>query len=861
MAVLVFSTALPAMDTTLKLVDDFAPAEKASAYIKEHPRVELFGTDRLSVIWRDDLLPTAWLSPSPGFVGKPQPGEFYPFQVSVLNGRAAGVKVLQAKLRLEGAGDKMHCLFFEVQPPESRVTDGLGIPSHEHRTLWFASEIDAPGTYEGVAELLLSDVSTSEMWRQSLPVKMVVAGPKVTNAGTDEAWRMSRLKWLLPTSLGLEDSPTKGFEPVTRKGSEVRVLGRSLTIGSNGLPQQIVSRFNGSNTGLVEKGKNMLARPVELVVETASGPIRWEQASIKFHDGRKSSLSWTSDRAADGLTWQCEGKTEFDGFCRFTVKLTAQKDLDLRDIRFDAPYREDSAKYMLGLGFPGGNRPNKTEWLWDTSQHRDSVWLGDVNIGAQWRFKGANYRRPLVNIYYGYSPLRLPESWGTGGIRVGEAKDGVVRLQAFTGPRKMHAGETLEFTVESLLTPFRPIKTDEQWATRYFHTGDLPDEKALAGALKTAVDSGANVMNIHHCSVINPFINYPFNDESVGALKAFVKETHSKNLRTKIYYTTRELTQLLPEIWALRTFEGAVIQPGPGPSSKTIINPNGPHPWLNEHLRTGFIPAWVATLGGKYAGKLDLAVLTRPDSAWNEFFLSGLDWLARNVAIDGIYIDDTALSREALQRTRRILDHRRPNPLIDLHSWSHEDPLAGSGSSASIYMDLFPYVDRIWFGEGFDYSRSPDYYLVAMAGIPYGVMSEMLQGGGNPWRGMLFGMTTRLGWSGDPRPIWKAWDAFGMAGTEMIGWWDSRCPVKTDSLSIPATVYRGKGKMLVAIASWDDRSNSVTLRIDWKALGLDPMKVKLVAHAIEGYQPVASWTSVDAIRVEPGKGWLIEIRE
>ena len=43
------------------------------------------------------------------------------------------------------------------------------------------------------------------------------------------------------------------------------------------------------------------------------------------------------------------------------------------------------------------------------------------------------------------------------------------------------------------------------------------------------------------------------------------------------------------------------------------------------------------------------------------------------------------------------------------------------------------------------------------------VMSEMLDDP-NPWRGMVFVMTTRLGWSGNPRPIWKFWDEFGMRG-------------------------------------------------------------------------------------------------
>ena len=85
---------------------------------------------------------------------------------------------------------------------------------------------------------------------------------------------------------------------------------------------------------------------------------------------------------------------------------------------------------------------------------------------------------------------------------------------------------------------------------------------------------------------------------------------------------------------------------------------------------------------------------------------------------------------------------------------------------ASCHLELLPYINSLWFGEGFNYNESPDYWLVEISGIPYGLTGEMLQDGGNRWRGMIYGMTTRLGWSGDPRPIWKFWDDFGIDNRE-----------------------------------------------------------------------------------------------
>jgi hypothetical protein len=436
-----------------------------------------------------------------------------------------------------------------------------------------------------------------------------------------------------------------------------------------------------------------------------------------------------------------------------------------------------------------------------------------------------------------------------------------VTLTAYSGSRRLPAGTPLEFDLEVLLTPTRPIDTDKQWATRFYHPGDGVDTGLGEKYLAMMKESGANVLNIHHRQRLNPFINYPFNDFSVPELAEFTRRAHAENLRVKVYYTTRELTQNMPEFFALHRLDGAVIQPGPGPLSRTLIHGNGPNPWLNENLRTNFIPAWYTELDGKYAGMKDLSVLTTPDGPWNNFYLGGLEWLTERAEIDGIYIDDTALDRQTMLRARRILEARRPAPLVDFHSWN---PFSREDSyivSASLYMDLFPFVDRLWLGEAADYNQSPDAWLIQYAGIPYGVMSEMLEGGGNPWRGMLFGMTGRLAFAGDPRPVWKLWDTFGMKGTEMIGWWDSDCPVRSNREDIPVTVYRKKNKTLLAIASWASETASIQLKIDWKALGLDPTRTRLHTDAIPGFQPSASFSPGDSISVQPKRGWLLVLEE
>ncbi|MGB8952064.1 MAG: glycoside hydrolase domain-containing protein, partial [Candidatus Aminicenantales bacterium] len=258
----------------------------------------------------------------------------------------------------------------------------------------------------------------------------------------------------------------------------------------------------------------------------------------------------------------------------------------------------------------------------------------------------------------------------------------------------------------------------------------------------------------------------------------------------------------------------------------------------------------------------DAAIINSGVSRWHNYYLEGLNWLVRNVRIDGIYIDDVAFDRTTMKRLRKILDRGNPGALIDLHSANQYNPRDGFASSANLYMEHFPYLNRLWFGEYFDYNSPPDYWLVEISGIPFGLMGEMLQDGGNPWRGMVYGMTNRLPWSGkNPAHLWKVWDDFGIVDSRMVGYWVSSSPVRTGHKDVLATAYVKKDRVLISLASWAKDPVDVSLIIDWKSLGIDLGKAKLYAPFIPDFQEEALFQPADRIPLEPGKGWLLILKE
>jgi hypothetical protein len=361
------------------------------------------------------------------------------------------------------------------------------------------------------------------------------------------------------------------------------------------------------------------------------------------------------------------------------------------------------------------------------------------------------------------------------------------------------------------------------------------------------LEAGVRIVNLHHANPFNPFINYPF--IAVDTMKSFVERNQAKGLKVKIYYTIRELSNHLPEIWALRSLQGEIFDYGAG----------GGYPWLREHLVVAYRPQWYDHADDT---RVDASILTASgDSRWINYYIEGLGWLIRNVGIDGLYMDDVSFDRHIMKRIRKVMDREKPGCIIDLHSNT-----GFSKGPATQYAEYFPYVDKLWFGESFLYDEmSWENWLVEVSGIPFGHMGDMLHGGGNPWLGMVFGMTTRLPWSTEgvlcnPVAIWNIWDEFGIDSARMRGFWEEDALVETGNPKVKATAYIHDEKVLISIGNFSDEIHEVTLQIDWNQLKFGPEHVILTAPEIEDFQETLEVTIGAPIKIEPRKGWLFYLK-
>ena len=566
------------------------------------------------------------------------------------------------------------------------------------QALWVGTQLPehlSAGTYQGTVT-----VSAANAESKTVQVSLNVSENVIANHGDNEPWRHSRLRWL-NSQIGFDDEVIAPYTPLVMKDKTISCLGREIKLSDLGLPEHITSYFKETMTGIGTNGRSVLAAPMELAADGGA----WENLNFEITKHKQGAIAWKALNQNSRFLMDLEGEMESDGNIAYKVTLVAREDASVEDVALRTHLASGVGRYMMGLGEKGGYCPNDLRWKWDVEKNQDAVWVGDVNAGIQIRLYDNKYERPLNTNFYHQKPLHMPVSWcnaGNGGIDIHNAADGT-RINAYSGKRSVKKGDRLYYYFNLALTPFRPIDTDKQWRERYHHNYEFLD-----GIQKR----GANVINIHHANAINPFINYPF--LRTKEMKAYIDGAHARDMKVKIYNTVRELSNSCVEMFALRSLGNEIFSEGPG----------GGFSWLQEHLDQNYIGAWFVP------GLKDAAIVNSGISRWHNYYLEGLDWLMKNVGIDGLYIDDLAFDRMTMKRIRKVMNRTNPGAMIDLHSANQYNPKDGFANSANLYLEHFPYLDRLWFGEYFNYDFPPEFWLVEVSGIPYGLMGEMLEGGG-----------------------------------------------------------------------------------------------------------------------------------
>ena len=765
-------------------------------------------------------------------------GEYYTFQVGLisLNKDIDDIDVIFTDLNSSSKGtvDKKYFTCFNkggVDLDGKAFTKKVSVKMGEVQSLWFGLEIPLntkSGTYNS-----LVIIKPKGMEEDTIHLKMNVLNSKSNDFGDNRPERMSRLRWL-NSDIGSDDNLIiKPFKEIKIDQNNLEFLGRKIELNKMGLPMNILSFFSPEMTFIKDEPENILSDKIDFKVKNKNGDLEnFENSLFNIFKGNRASVNWISKNQSKNFNLIISGILEYDGMIDYKIQLIARNDINLKDVSLKISLNEDASKYILGLGKKGGELTNNIDWKWDVSKHQEGVWLGNINKGLQYVLRDNNYERPLNTNFYRSKPLNLPKSWynnSKGGISIKKNK-GVVDINNYSGERSVNEGDTLNFNIRFLVTPFKAIDTKEHFNTRFVHKY-IPVDSVLK--------LNGTIVNVHHANEINPYINYPF--YNIDKQKEYIDEAHSKGIKVKLYNTIRELTYKTHEIFALRSLGTEIFNDGNG----------GGHSWLQEHLKSNYHSAWHAVRVN------DASILNKGTSRWTNYYIEGINWLAKNNSIDGLYLDDIAFSRSTVKRIANVFSINRDSFIIDLHSANQFNVRDGYINSAFLYMEHFPFVSRLWFGEYFEYELEPDYWMAEVSGIPFGLTGEMLEKGGRPYHGLVYGMTTRVYHKYNPGNIWNLFENFGISDSRMIGYWVDYSPIKVENNDIKCTIYKKDDKVLISLASWSNKDEFIDLFIEWDKVNISPTSAELISPKIEDLQDYKKYKIGEKIKLEANKGLVL----
>ena len=684
-------------------------------------------------------------------------------------------------------------------------------------------------------------------------LSLTVRDKLLADAGDSDLWRQSRLRWL-DSTIGLDDEVFPPYTPVTVEG--------------HALPS-LAGRCDWPTSACRQHHQQLHAkrgRHRRRAAGTAGGAD-----AVGGRDGRRAAvgLAGRGPKTVADIGGRCLGADQQGAACRdclprqdgvrrlrqLQADLKAAEAADLKDIRLEIPLRREIATYMMGLGRKGGFRPDEWQWKWDVDRANNQLWIGDVNAGLSCKLK--HDRGPL-------GPVQSPGNRVLPGLEQrrpgrlhgrGRAGDRVL-IRAYTGPRHVAAGEELHFNFGLLITP---VKTARQGplAWRYFrHCSASPStEVAPHAARRSSTSIRATPEPVHQLPV-----------RTRRQTHAYVARGARPQLKVKLYYTVRELSNYAAEFWALRSLGHEVFLDGPGFRLADQFETTNRPPGRTRPAVPGFANT-------RYRLRARLAHAFRPRPLRRRHRHHRTLALAQLLPRGSQLADPQRRDRRPVPGRHRLRprDHearaqgdgpRRPGlpdrfPLRQqLPSRVRPEQLRQPVHGA------FPYIDSLWFGEGFNYNESPDYWLVEISGIPFGLFGEMLQAAAT-----LAGHDLRH----DRSPQLRRRSACALetlgrvrhrpgADDRLLGARLSR--EDRPARDMLATAYVQSGEDAGVAGELGPTSRACRLKIDWKALGLDPQKAHLFAPAISGFQE-AAFVGPGATRVPvmPARGWSLIIDE
>lgn len=824
-----------------------ATVEEKESFLSSHEErsIVFFQEPVSSPIRKGDKMPVHWVHSGPQAECRASgtAGELLFFQLGALATKKDLIHLQMGCIGLQDSLGRLirdlapHCFNFGgIDFQGNPLIKDVLLKKSEVIPLWFSVRIPEDtqtGTYKG--ELIFS---ADNLRHTPLPFILEVtekrndSGEELANAS------LERLIWL-NSEAGLNGNPLEKYPEITTEGNVLQVNNHSLVVASNGLPAQV--------------SDVLFASPMEFGVKLKDGDwLQWTNLPVLYNQDNNCLMNWESISYAKGIVLHSYAELEADGMMAMRFELSSKRDFDLEDVQLSFRFREESVPYFMGMGCRGGKRPDYLDWKWGKNAN-SFFWIGDVSQGLYCKLLDIGERQ---DIYFMPEPYR---DWcgdgGEGKVELRPLADHL-SLEVHTGKMLLTAGEDRVFRLNMMLTPFG--KPDMKISSQKVYAAGI-------GKFLNDPNGGedADRVVVGYDEKLNPYLNYPFASEE--SLKEVMEKLHGAGKKAQFVIGTREIPYQINEFWPLWSLDNEIFTYGIG--LKGVHKEHGfgyarvpipfiGNPWLCEHLGEGYSASWRSM---NAEGEEIVTLGINPLSRWQNFYLETVRNLSDHLQVDGIRTDLT--DRRITKRLRSLLDEICPNGFLDTITGNNFRPENGMINPMGQYLESLPLLDSIVFADGFSYGAGPDYYLVELSGVPFGVNASFYTD--MPFKSLLYGTLPQMRKEDKGlENLWKFCDSFGLEESTFTGYWESPFPLEIEDKDILASVYKKGSQALIVVVHWGSLNWSLTLGSkDMKRLGLDPERSLIGMPEIPGLQTGSKFSSIVTHTLAPGEGALFLIQE
>jgi len=556
-------------------------------------------------------------------------------------------------------------------------------------------------------------------------------------------------------------------------------------------------------------------------------------------------------RQIDGVRW---GKTDlgrveiradlaFDGLLRYAVTIEPDTDVTVDELVLDVPLANDQARlghynrasWLSDSAFAIGQEPG---WRW-VREFQPCIWIGNERAGLTWYAQSPKGWRPAD-----------PEK----AISLCREDDATHLRLHFIGKRTtLVAPCCFHFALQPTpVKPFPPPSLYRHWHIAHWKGGSSSgSEHDYLMDIEGAKRMGVKAVCIH--SYWADFFSSP-RPYAKKRFKAFVERCHAADIKVLPYFSLTGLAAESPEYrqygqeWAL-------------------------------------IPGWSWAHGRRFTRPSQYANSVCTASSWADYISDGIQRLAEEYDIDGVYLDNSGMypccnplhgcgypkeEEQLVERSGRSTayetwgeapEDRTPIYPIwavrDLHERIYvifkslnKETIISRHTSGSCVPAFFSFVDTFWTGEQYVHSKPGTAlplvkFRTEFIGSQWGLPAEYLLNDGHPFtieQGLSLALphdtlirpylppSGRV--TGEERPlrilskIWQIYDNFRIEEAAFLPYWDPPplAPEAPDPVKVSAHFVKAR-RALIIVSNLQGSSCDCDFELILTPLGLDGQSV------------------------------------